>query len=493
MGNIHRILLSKRNHVYLLVLFLISSFKLVIAQDINPYTYQDLSNFSYGKLRDSLKKNWNCPVLYREKETQKKYKELWDARTEFIVGAIDGKNFIQEKEIYNYIEPIVSQIQAGNPGLMPQKPILLIDRSASANAYSIGGNIIAVNLGLISFAESREEIALVIAHELSHNILEHANHSMKEKSEWLTSAEYKRSLNQVLDSKYERFTRLKKVFEGYTFSRTRHSRYHEDEADSLAVVLLKNSHIPFDASFFLRLDSSDIQYRQQLKQPVKDYFTNINLPFEDWWVHKTTKGLSSKNYNFQNADDILDSLKTHPECKERYTKTLAWSVANTRLTPIPASISEKVNKMIIWNIFDNQNLTACLYRILLEKDKGNKDEWYNFMIHNIFAGLYYSDNQLNRFNSIKVTSKEYISRQYYELQTMLEQMPKENLETYYTNLGTQVFWQKMPSDARALKELFHTLLNKDSSVKTNEIAAKHLTTAYSNSMYCEFADHFITK
>jgi len=57
------------------------------------------------------------------------------------------------------------------------------------------------------------------------------------------------------DSKYERLSRLKKVLEGYSFSRGRHQRYHESDADSLAIVLLKKSNIAFNAAYFLRLDA----------------------------------------------------------------------------------------------------------------------------------------------------------------------------------------------------------------------------------------------
>lgn len=94
---------------------------------------------------------------------------------------------------------------------------------------------------------------MVIAHELSHNILSHADNSMKERAEWFTSKEYENSLNAVLDSKYERYTRLKKLFEGYSFDRSKHSRYHESDADSLAVVLLKNASISFNADFFFKV------------------------------------------------------------------------------------------------------------------------------------------------------------------------------------------------------------------------------------------------
>lgn len=471
------------------------SFYTVNAQTSSLYNYGELSHLFYAKQKDSLKKNWVCPTLFKTKETQRMYKDFWEERTQFITGAMEGKNFVHDREIYNYIDNIIGEIVAANPKQIPVKPTLLIDRSASANAYAIGGNIIAVNLGLITFARYREDIAMVIAHELSHNILNHTDNALKERAEWLTSDDYKKSVNAVLDSKYERLSRLKKVFEGYSFNRSRHQRYKEGDADSLAVVLLKNTKIPFDASFYLRLDSSDIQYKQPLHSPVKTYFTAFNLPFEDMWTQKRSKGLSTKSYNFKDTTNIEDSLKTHPDCKDRYAKCLPYNTPNLNHASVPTPIQDKANKMLIWNMFDNQALTACLYRIMLEKDKGNKDEWYDFMMHNVISGLYYSDRQLSRFNAIGVTQKEYISKDYYELQTMLEQIPREKLEQYCKSLSNSEFWQKMPSDAKGLKSFMYSLnfQLEPNDVKSVETAAKEYAGNYSNSMYCEFADHFKRK
>ncbi len=174
------------------------------------YNYEDLSHIYYLKQKDSIKKNWTCPDLYKIKERQKKYREIWDSRTDFITGAFETKDYVYEKEIFAYLQSIIDEIAAGNKGLIPIKPTLLLDRSASANAYAIGGNVLAVNLGLITFARYREDLAMVIAHELGHNILNHAENAMKDKAEWLTSDEYKQSLNSILNSKYERLSRLKK-------------------------------------------------------------------------------------------------------------------------------------------------------------------------------------------------------------------------------------------------------------------------------------------
>src|SRR6476469_6538353 len=79
------------------------------AQNKNPYSFQELSNISYVKLRDSIKKNWVCPSLYSKKETQKKFKELWDSRTEMVINGINNNDFINEQEIYNYLDGILSQ------------------------------------------------------------------------------------------------------------------------------------------------------------------------------------------------------------------------------------------------------------------------------------------------------------------------------------------------------------------------------------------------
>ena len=464
------------------------------AQSNGMYSYQDLSHIYYAKQRDSLKKTWVCPPAFKDKAAQKKYKDFWDQRTDGLMAAINDDDYVHDREIYGYVEDIVRQIADANHGLLPEKTLVLIDRSSAVNAYALGGNILAVNLGLITFSRTREELALAIAHELSHDILHHYENAMREKAEWLSSDEYRQSLNAVLDSKYERLSRLKKVLENYTFSRSRHQRYHESEADSLAVLLLKKSNIAFQASYFQHLDSSDMEYQQPLKHPLSAFFTAYHLPYEEAWAQRRGRGLSTRAYSFTDTTTLADSLKTHPECIERYNKTRSLSIAGARLTPIPEAILEKANKMLMWNLYSSVNLTPCLYRILLLKDKGNTDPWYDFMLSNIFAGLYYSDRELNRFNAIGVTPKEYISRDYYSLQTLLEQMPRESLMESCKILRDEGFWKTLSPAEKDLRTLVFTLaLDPDSSDKNKARAAHLFSEGNSNSMYCEFAQNFEKK
>ncbi len=473
---------------YCLFLFILST---TPATSQVTYAYQDLSSFSYKKKKDSITKSWVCPVLFTEKATQANYKEMWNSRTSYLTTAIQSNDFIHEPALYDYVFQIIKEIAAVNPQHIKELPLLFIDRSADVNAYSLGNNVLIVNAGMIAFCKSREELALAIAHELSHDLLKHSENAMKEKAVFLSSDEYKKKLDAILESEYERLTKLKQVMTGYTFSRNRHNRYHEGEADSMAILLLKKTTISFDPAFFLRLDSSDIQYRVELQQPVKNYFQSYQLPVEDSWFVKRTKGLSSRNYNFKDSTLNEDSLKTHPDCVERYNKNKDKSTLKGDVTAIPLTLQEKARKIMLWDLYNNMRLASCLYRIFQEKDKGNTDTWYDFMAYNVLSGLHYTNVQLRRFNAIGIRPKENISKSYYEMQTMMEQIPGDKLESLAKTMTGQNFWSQVGDEARGFRSLFAQVNNGDSDTdKKVSRAAKDFIASHPSSMYCEFAEHF---
>jgi Zn-dependent protease with chaperone function len=477
-----------------LLCILVSLLQTASAQDQSLYNYQDLSHLYYQKQKDSLKKAWVCPTLFRDKDGQRQYKAIYDSRTDFLLAAIANDDYVHDHEVYPYIAAIVRQIADANRDLIPVDPLLLLDRNPSVNAYALGDNVLAVNLGLITFSQTREELALAIAHEMSHNILHHPENAMRDRAAWLSSDEYKQSLNAVLSSRYDRLTRLQKVLEAFSFSRSRHQRFHESEADSLAIILLLKCNITFDARYFLHLDSSDDEYHQHLHLQLRDYFTAYQLPFDDSWATRRSHGLSTRNYNFSDTTTLEDSLKTHPDCPERYARTRSRSSARPLLTPIPPSLREHANKMLIWNLYSSGTLTPCLYRVFLAKDKGNKDPWYDFMVSNIFYGLFFADRNLNRFNAIGIVQKEYISRDYYSLQTLFEQMPRDNLRQYCETFGNGAFWNNLASPERGLKSFLYTLaLDPDGSDRNRSKAAHTFAADNAGSMYCEFAQNFEKK
>ena len=69
----------------LLFCILVSLLQTASAQDQSLYNYQDLSHLYYQKQKDSLKKAWVCPTLFKDKDGQRQYKEIYDSRTDFLL------------------------------------------------------------------------------------------------------------------------------------------------------------------------------------------------------------------------------------------------------------------------------------------------------------------------------------------------------------------------------------------------------------------------
>lgn len=477
----------------LLVIILFTLFTTTItAQSNTVYNYSDLSSKYYKNKIDSLKKILKAPKLYT-KETQKRYEEFWNDRLDAIYSGIRNNDFVHNTEIENYLAGIVNNIVANNKTLIPTAPLILLDRSASINAYTYGHWIIVINAGLIEYVQSKEELTFIIAHELSHNILNHALNADKSRAEWLTSKEYEASLKEIGNSKYQKLTQLKKLITNFAFSRTKHSRFNESSSDSLAIVLLKNSKVKYNANWMLRLDSSDNFYKKELNKDISAYFNDYNISLSSNLFEKKSLGLSSKKFNIKDTTSLEDSLKTHPDCKQRYNSTLAKS-ENFKETPINKNLTDISKKILLWNMFDNKSLTACMYRIFTEKDMQNKDPWYDFMLFNTVYGFVYSSKTNKRFEAINIIPKEFTSKKYFQLQTMLEQIKTEELETAYNTIGKNNFWNTLNNYEKALKSFMIELNNNyNNSEKTLNKIVSTFQTDNGSSMYMEFAEHFSTK
>ncbi len=464
----------------------------VNGQGSNFYEFNNLSSIYYSSKIDSLKKGVKPAVIF-SKETQKVYEEQVNSRVEAIVQSLKVNQFVYQPEIYNYINSILLELVSRNKELIPNMPFLLLDRSASVNAYTFGFNILAVNMGMIDFARSKEELSFVLAHELSHNLLNHAQEADMNRADWLTSDEYKNGLKDISASKYQKFSKLKNLVKGFSFTRNRHSRYGETNADSLAIVLLKNAKIPFNAQWLLRLDSADNNYQLSLKKDIASYFTEFDISINVALTQKKALGLSSKVFNFKDTTKLQDSLKTHPDCEIRYNAILAQNSPAFNETKIPEAIKAIAKKVYLWNLFDDGHLTACSYRIILEKDNGNTDPWYNYLFNNILWGLVYANNDNKRFLAINVKPKESISKNYLQLQTLYEQITADDLNMYYATINKQNFWTNLTESEKNSKLLFDSIIQNQSNNKEVNKLIETLIKTNPNSYINEFINRLKTK
>jgi len=76
-----------------------------------------------------------------------------------------------------YVEQLVAPLlQAAGP--LPFKPEFRVVDDEAVNAFALPGGFVTVNFGLLKEAESGEEVAGVLAHELQHALLRHGTRRM---------------------------------------------------------------------------------------------------------------------------------------------------------------------------------------------------------------------------------------------------------------------------------------------------------------------------
>ncbi|MFT3979649.1 MAG: M48 family metalloprotease [Ferruginibacter sp.] len=455
------------------------------AQDIG-YQYKDLSSVYYKSSMDSLKKAWACPATYTDKSTQKEFCNQWTSRTTYMQNSINDNDFVYLPEIFSYVDKIVTQLYQHNQTKFPKKPFLLIDRSTVANAYSIGENVIVVNIGLLTNVKYRDELALILAHEMSHNFLGHSLQSMKKKAEWLTSDEYKDFIKDLSKDKYNRYNKVVNAFKDYRFSSSKHNRFGESNADSMAVDILHAAGFAFDAAWFLRLDSVGLEYKTPLKKPIPDYFSGYGVTIQNAWLAKKAIGLSSRVGDADFNNPIEDSLKTHPDCKERYEALKSKTNHPEKAELLSDRIRVLADKNIIWNLYRNNNFTSAFYRLFLLQDEGVKDGWTDFMMSNLLLSFYAEDAMLNRSNVIRVKPKAWIGKDYFAMQTMLEQVPSASI-TEWEKAAKAIKTEKLGKDETVFRNVLKSVaINPEEYKYARKKERASFLAPVENTIYAEY-------
>jgi len=106
---------------------------------------------------------------------------------QYYVGRSAGASILSSnslspsKELQSYISSIgqTLALASSRPETFKGYHFILLDEPDKVNAYAVPGGFIFVTTGLINKAESEDEIAGIIAHEVAHIVLHHPSDSIK--------------------------------------------------------------------------------------------------------------------------------------------------------------------------------------------------------------------------------------------------------------------------------------------------------------------------
>jgi Zn-dependent protease with chaperone function len=292
-----------------------------------PSTYRPLQDDSL--LLDQLLTSTTQRLAADESAITGNYKkyitEQYKERFNSIKEKYTRREFISDAPVNDYLRKLLNIIVAANPSLQPLQPNLLFSKVYWPNAVSYGEGTLAFNISLFNRLQNESQAAFIICHELSHYYLDHSNKAIRQYVSTLYSDDFQKELRDIQKSEYQQGQRLKTIAKGLSYKSRRHSRDHESEADSMALVLLKNT--GFDVreslSCLALLDSVD-KDKYEGSMQLKQHFDFTAYPFQSRWLRQRSLSLGEAmgNYNKENKTGAGedDSLKTHPDCSARIQK-----------------------------------------------------------------------------------------------------------------------------------------------------------------------------
>jgi Zn-dependent protease with chaperone function len=283
-------------------------------------------------------------------------------------------------------------------------------KNSTPNAFATHQGIICINTGLLAHIENEAQLAMVMAHEISHYIKNHSIegyiHNRKEQKS------YKKD---------------RKEHDDYVTSINEYSISHELEADSLGFYLFSQAGYSTKLSLgvFDVLETSDLPFDDQvfeLKFLEDEYYTVPNSLFDNLEdLLKTRKRKKKKK--------AVKSFETHPELDERRGRLTEIIDKNNVDNTINSFFGFEQLKAIrniarIENLYIdliNGKYSKVVYEgsMLLESNKNNTD--YHQFINSCIGRALYSISKLrlkdvdseksylksNKFKSDKKKSSRY--------------------------------------------------------------------------------------
>lgn len=321
----------------------------------------------FGQLEDRLKETTRIlettePVIPEALLTTGEQQRLF--KYKFQKKILAEKQLLQKNQLMDdsymtaLIDSIVSVLKSSNPAIDPQTEAYVF-KSGDFNAFTLGDHVLFVNAQLIYECRNVHELAFVIAHEIAHNTLKHAEADMVRQVLFETNDSIKAEIKAKAAQDYKNVTALNELLLPGILREKSISRANELSADSLAIVYLKET--TFNVNTGLAVFEI-MKYYSDAPHGSLDY---AHLPA----AIRTQFEIKEKSYVRENSlgfqapveSDWEKYLATHPYSDDR-VKSLLASFPYLKYTSGFISYPKEIQKKLLYDI----------HRVLFEKGEMSK-------------------------------------------------------------------------------------------------------------------------
>jgi len=284
-------------------------------------------------------------------------KSLYEKHNEALTKFYNDDFFIQDDEIADYLQIVLQRVLSDNPLIKGSLKIYAF-RSPTPNAITFWDGTIGVTLGLLARMHNEDELAFVICHELAHYYDQHIDKRIAEIARINYDPEIEKEIKSIKYDRFEKYTKLKKLYNDLGLSIYHHNRKEEFRADSIGITfMMRTSYHPQAALRLMEiLDSASIS-QFDLKMNLRTIFNFQNYPFKEQWLDH-----SKSNMIHQMGDEEVgdsDTIKTHPDCKRRIMALKNILIGNgLSIKPISNTtneLAERVNKRSEMEMVESEN------------------------------------------------------------------------------------------------------------------------------------------
>lgn len=360
---------------FLIITLLLFNPVLFFAQTSMAVRYEP---FSKDSLVNFINRVSDKKITKFNSKYKKDVKAILLDRNERMVEKIKDSGFIFDSKINQYVGKIFKEISASNPSIVPSDFYFLVDKSGVPNASCYWNGIFTINLGLLNFIQSDDELAAVIAHEIAHYQLNHSENSMLRNLDLLHSKQTKKKAKAINRAHYGKNRAYLDLMEELNYNFTKRSRKDELQADSLGFVFFKKTRFQKRA-FVTALENlknaDSIVFNENAQ--LKVHFNFESYPFKEAWLVKDEALFnikeSASDYKFDK-----DSMKTHPDIPLRIEvikKMLIGTDSESKSSndSLP-EIKKRASLLVVQSAIDAKQIDFALYQTLVLYNRKEVDE-----------------------------------------------------------------------------------------------------------------------
>lgn len=291
------------------------------AQDVQRFKQKNCYNSSSTALINKLKYQIDSETA-DQKTSNEIVQKANDQRFKYLRQLIFNKAFIQDEKFESCVAKITDRLVKAN-NLTDRPRTILILKSVDVNAFNYGKGIFIITVGFLARIENEPTLAMVLAHEMAHDELQHIQKRIFKEAELEQHKQTKKLLHEMATGHADSTTleSLKNI----VYNDGHFNRREEFEADSVGIHLFANAgYDPHEATKIFQILAAPTASKSNLGIEILLPLHSDEYPIQDHWVTDR----SSTHYKGQTSifGLSIDSLRSHPDTGMRIAKLKTYSV-----------------------------------------------------------------------------------------------------------------------------------------------------------------------